>query len=237
MRRYAGRVEFVTENYGASKLSERYGLRRYPAIFVDDILLAGPGDFGWSGPVESKGKYSPWTDTNNHRKFKRDLVRMIDLVAAGNKAEALKDEAHVDDEPEIEALPKFSFKDTQGRPVESTALAGRVVIVEFWATWCPPCRETLAWLGSAGRVRGGDVNVIAIAIESTASQIKKTAATLPPSFHLIPGTGDEARLFGELGSIPTMYVFGRDGKRAAVFYGATPDLHDKVGQLIDSLTR
>ncbi len=41
-----GRVRFVTENYGASKLSERYGLSRYPAVFVDDILFAGPGDFG-----------------------------------------------------------------------------------------------------------------------------------------------------------------------------------------------
>ena len=234
VRQYAGRVQFVTENYGASKLSDRYGLHRYPAVFVDDILLAGPGDFGWFGAVEYKGRYAPWTETTNHAKFKRDLARMIDLVSSGNKEEAAKNAAPPDTTTEIEALPRFSFKDIQGRSVDSSALAGQVVLVEFWATWCPPCRKTLAWLGSAKR---RDVTVIAIAVESPTDDIKKAASALPPSFHLVAGAGDEARLFGDLGSIPTMYLFGRDGKRAAVFYGATPDLHDRVGGLIDSLAR
>jgi len=236
VRQYGGRVQFVTENYGVSKLSERYGLRRYPAVFVDDILLAGPGDFGYFGAVKSEGRYAPWTDTNNHVKFKRDLIRMIDLASSGNMTEAKKAEARIEDQKEIEALPKFSFKDIQGRTVEASALAGNVVVVEFWATWCPPCRKTLAWLASSKGHSPG-VTVIAIAVESAPDEIKKAAASLSPAFHLVAGTGDEARLFGDLGSIPTMYVFGKDGKRAAVFYGAAPDLHDKVGHLLDSLAR
>lgn len=236
VRQYSGRVQFVTENYGGSKLSERYGLSRYPAVFVDDILFAGPGDFGWFGAVEFKGRYAPWTDTANHSKFKRDLARMIDLVSTGHTEEAASSAAHVDTDAEVKALPSFSFKDIQGRPLESSALDGRVVLVEFWATWCPPCRKTLAWLAS-GKRRSTDVTVIAIAVESTTAEIKKVAGTLPPSFYLVAGSGDEARLFGDLGSIPTTYVFGRDGKRAGVFYGAAPDLHDKMGNLIDSLAR
>jgi len=236
VRQYSGRVQFVTENYGGSKLSERYGLSRYPAVFVDDILFAGPGDFGWFGAVEFKGRYSPWTDTANHTKFKRDLALMIDLVSSGNREEAVGSASRPDTRAEIASLPTFSFKDIEGRPVESSSLQGHVVLVEFWATWCPPCRKTLAWLAS-GKRRSSDVTVIAVAVESPAAEIKKAAAALPPSFHLVAGSGDEARLFGDLGSIPTMYVFGRDGKLASVFYGAAPDLHEKVGNLIDSLAR
>lgn len=235
LRKYKGQVRLVTEYYGASKLSERYGLRRYPAVFVDDILLAGPADFGWYSITEGKGKYSPWIETASHEKFQRDLSKMIDLVLSGNRDEALKNQGSASGE-EIKSLPRFSLKDSTGRVVDSAALANKAVVVEFWATWCPPCRETLAWLADLERNRKQDITVIAISVESTLDDVKKFAATMPASFHFVVGSGDEANTFGDLTNIPTMYVFDRQGNRAAVFYGAAPDLHEKAGKLLSTLS-
>jgi len=50
--RYPGQATFVTENFGASKLADRFGVKGYPAVFVDDILVAAPREFGYFGEVE-----------------------------------------------------------------------------------------------------------------------------------------------------------------------------------------
>ena len=80
---YPGRVTFVTENFGASKLADRFGVRGYPAVFVDDILVAAPREFGYFGEVEGSGRYAPWRSEASQAKFKADLVRMIDLILPG----------------------------------------------------------------------------------------------------------------------------------------------------------
>ena len=59
MAGFDGRVRFVFENYGDSDLARRFGVTRYPAIFVDDILVATPKDFGFYGKGEGAegGRY------------------------------------------------------------------------------------------------------------------------------------------------------------------------------------
>jgi hypothetical protein len=80
-----GRVTFVRENFGASALADRFGVKGYPAVFVDDILVASPREFGYFGEVEGSGRYAPWRSEANQAKFKSDLTRMIDLILAGRK--------------------------------------------------------------------------------------------------------------------------------------------------------
>ena len=82
---YAGRVTFVSENFGASELADRFGVKGYPAVFVADILVAAPREFGYFGEVEGSGRYAPWRNEANQAKFKSDLTRMIDLILAGKK--------------------------------------------------------------------------------------------------------------------------------------------------------
>ena len=49
MQGFGGQARFVVENYGESELAKRFGVTRYPAIFVDDVLVATPSDFGFYG--------------------------------------------------------------------------------------------------------------------------------------------------------------------------------------------
>ena len=87
--KYPGQVTFVSENFGASKLAERFGVKGYPAIFVDDVLVAAPREFGYFGEVEGSGRYAPWKNADNQAKFKADLTRMIDLVLEDPRLERI----------------------------------------------------------------------------------------------------------------------------------------------------
>lgn len=231
---YRGRAEFVSENWGDSKLAERYGVKRYPVVFVDDVLVAQPDDFGWYG---AKGKYTPWREKASHERFKRDLAGMIELALAGRTSQLAAAHGAKVEAAEVASLPAFAAKDLEGRAVEPSRLAGRVVVVEFWATWCPPCRAALSFLGDLKRRHGDGVEVLAVAVESKEEEVRELTRSLNQPLTVVMGSEELAAPFGTLGSVPRMFVFDRQGKTAAVFYGAPPDLHEKVNGLIDTLTK
>jgi thiol-disulfide isomerase/thioredoxin len=232
---YKGRVRFVSENWGDSKLAERYGVKRYPVVFVNEAMVARPEDFGGWGATT--GKYHPWKSPANQAKFKKDLARMIDLTLRGRAPAPNKVQAETEAAGEIAALPPLDLRDIEGRRIESANLAGRVVIVEFWATWCPPCRSTLGWLGEVKQRYGDRVEVVTVAIESEEPEVRKQAQSLKQAPHVVMGTEALAASFGAISSVPTMFVFDRQGKTATVFYGAPEDLRQKAERLLNSLVK
>jgi thiol-disulfide isomerase/thioredoxin len=233
---YGDRAEFVSENWGDSQLAERYGVKRYPAVFVDDILIASPNDFG--GWADARGgKYVPWREKKNHDKFQSDLSRMIDQLLKGDRALAIEGRTKTTEDDDIAKLPSLNTKDLDGQTLDGTTLAGKVVVVEFWATWCPPCRTTLSWLGDLKRKSPDRVVVVAVAVESEEAQVREFAKALNVPVNFVMGSPELIVPFGTLGSVPRMFVFDSKGKTAGIFYGAAPDLHEKAGKLIDSLVK
>ena len=234
--KYPGRVTFVSENFGASQLAERFGVKGYPAVFVDDILVAAPREFGYFGEVEGSGRYAPWRNEAHQAKFKSDLVRMIDLILAGKK-DIVSSEHSADPaaSSELAQLPAFKLTDLSGHSLTSDQLANRVVLVEFWATWCPPCRSTLEWLGELKKRHGDNIAILALAVESPEDQIRSTVASLSPDLHWAITDAPTALSFGDITAVPTMFLFDRSGKTARVLYGAPPDLHDEVEKTLASV--
>ena len=201
--KYPGKVTFVSENFGASKLADRFGVKGYPAVFVDGVLVAAPREFGFFGEVEGAGRYAPWRNAANQAKFKDDLSRMIDLILAGRKD--LVTPAAASSSPELATLPAISLTDLSGRPIAGADLAGRVVLVEFWATWCPPCRSTLEWLGTLKAKYGDNLAILALAVESPEAGVRSTALNGRALGVTDPAT---ASRFGHH-RCPTMFVFDR----------------------------
>jgi thiol-disulfide isomerase/thioredoxin len=214
---FGGKARFVAENYGESELAKKNGVTRYPAIFVDDVLVATPKDFGFYGKGEGAGdgRYTPLKSAASHERFRADLTRMLDLVLAGRKEEARAGAS----------VPEFSLADIEGKPLSRADLAGRVVLVEFWATWCPPCRSTLGWLGELKKRHGDRIAVVAMAVDSDEGDVRKLAGELALPLRWAMATPDTARAFGDVTAVPTLFLFDRDGKTAAAFYGAPPTLH------------
>jgi cytochrome c biogenesis protein CcmG, thiol:disulfide interchange protein DsbE len=231
-------ARFVNENWGTSKLAARFGIKRYPVVFVDDVLIAKPNDFGWMG---EKGKYTPWRDPANHEKFKQDLTRMLKLALRDRAALKRAGQNPYDETAELAALPTFSAPSLDGNTVDSAALNNRVVIVEFWATWCGPCRSTLQWLGEVKQRYGDKVSVIAISVESEEAEVRQLLEQLMGPLKLpvqfVLGKEELIKPFGTITSVPTMYVFDQRGQTASIFYGAPEDLHTKVGRLLGALLK
>ena len=81
---FDGRVKVLIEEYGNSEMAARFGVRRYPVVFVDDVLMARPKDFGFGGDDDtSGGLYVPWLDPASQRRFKDDLRRAVARRLAG----------------------------------------------------------------------------------------------------------------------------------------------------------
>ena len=234
--KYSGQVTFVTENFGGSKLAEKFGVKGYPAVFVDDVLVAAPREFGYFGEVEGTGRYAPWRNAASQDKFRTDLTRMIDLILAGKKDIVTREHAGTSSaSTEISALPQVKLSDLSGHPLTADQLSGRVVLVEFWATWCPPCRSTLEWLGELKRKHGDNLAILALAVESPEDQIRSTVNSLSPDLHWAITDAATAQSFGDITAVPTLFLFDRSGKTSRILYGAPPDLHDQVEETLGTL--
>ncbi|MBI1851802.1 MAG: TlpA family protein disulfide reductase [Planctomycetes bacterium] len=235
---FGGKAKFVSENYGGSELAKRFGVTRYPAIFVDDILVATPDDFGFYGKGEDEkgGRYAPLKSAAAHERFRADLKSMIDLILAGKKDAARAQAAPV--KPgEVAEFPDVTLTDLDGKTLTRSELKERVVLVDLWATWCPPCRGTLPWLGELKKRFGDRLAIVAIAVESKEDAVRKIANDLNLPVTWVMGSPDLVRLFGDVSAVPTLLVFDREGHSAAAFYGAPPTLHAEVEAKLTSLVK
>jgi thiol-disulfide isomerase/thioredoxin len=231
-KEFGTRVKVSVEEYGSSDMAKRFGVRRYPVVFVDDVLFARPKDFGFGGADDvSGGLYVPWLDPANQRRFKDDLRRTVTRRLAGETVSGL-DVADVtsgaDPADGPSTLPAIELKDLDGRPIDPRTLAGRPVVVEMWATWCPPCRSTMAWLNTLQKQYGDRATIVAIAVDSKADDVRKIAAALKPNYRIVMGTPEVVNAFGAVAAVPKLIVFDKKGRRSQVLYGAPPDLHQQI---------
>jgi thiol-disulfide isomerase/thioredoxin len=221
-------VRFVVEDLGASPLAERFGVQAYPALFVDDALVARPEDFySWGGP--ETGKYLPWGEAASRRRFQADVRRMLALRLRGEVLESLRTTAGAAGPAR---LPDLALRDLSGAPFRLADLAGKPVIVEFWATWCPPCLDTLEWMKRLDPER---VEIVAIAVESSREDVERTVARIGPPGRVVFGDAEVEAAFGGLAAVPALFIADRDGRVARTLYGAPPDLHETVESTLAGL--
>lgn len=211
-------------------------MTRYPAIFVDDVLVATPNDFGFYGRGEKEegGRYAPLKSAAAHQRFRADLTRMINLVLAGH-TDAARAQAAPAKSGEIAAFPAVTLQTLDGKRVTRAELVGKVVLVEFWATWCPPCRGTLGWLGEVKKRYGDRITVLAIAVESQEPDVRKLTKSLDLPLVWAMGSPEVARSFGDISAVPTLFLFDTTGRTAGAFYGAPPELHQQAESKVATL--
>lgn len=113
---------------------------------------------------------------------------------------------------ENRAIAPWQVTLPNGRLITSDSLKGRVLLVNFWATWCPYCRKenpAIDEFWQDNRARGFDV--IAISIDDSPAQIAEWARQTGYTFMAAPTNASVANAFGAVNSVPTSFVIDRAG--------------------------
>jgi thiol-disulfide isomerase/thioredoxin len=124
----------------------------------------------------------------------------------------------------------LSFRGTtvDGRPFDGASLAGKPVLLWFWAPWCPTCRSQIRQVQEVARDYAGEVAVIGVGSLADAAAIKAFAADVPGPTHLVDESGAIYRHF-EVVQQSSFVLLDAEGRTVwSVGYGGSDDLSGQV---------
>jgi thiol-disulfide isomerase/thioredoxin len=139
--------------------------------------------------------------------------------------------------------PELTLKDLDGKDVSLSEYKGKVVLINFWATWCEPCRVEIPWLiemqkkyGPKGFVLVGialdEEGKSAVAPFVAKERFDVNGQKLPMSYQILIGNDEAADKFGGLFGYPTSVLISRDGKQIKRVTGIISE--DEMNKAIES---
>lgn len=131
-----------------------------------------------------------------------------------------------------------------GRPILAPAdlkladYAGKVVVLDFWASWCKPCKMSMPWLSSLQRKYGAQgLQVIAISVDTEEKAMRSRLGDIGDGIVVVfDPDGELARQY-QLKAMPTTFLIGRDGKAAGSHVGYhekdLPGREEEIAKLLE----
>ena len=109
-------------------------------------------------------------------------------------------------------MPEIGLTDLSGKPVNAASLAGKVVIVDFWATWCAPCKEELPILQKLYKKYGAQgLVIVGVSVDKDASNIQSFVKKLGLSFPVVHDANHQVSGRYQPPRMPSSYIVDRKG--------------------------
>jgi peroxiredoxin len=119
--------------------------------------------------------------------------------------------------------PSFIRTGFDGKPVNLAAFKGKVVLIDFWASWCAPCVITIPHFRDwQSRWGGRGFQVIGISMDDSAAEAKAAAARLGVNYPVVMGDTKLAIAYGGILGLPVEMLVGRNGRILSIWHGETP---------------
>jgi thiol-disulfide isomerase/thioredoxin len=117
--------------------------------------------------------------------------------------------------------PQFALRDLNGRTVRLSDYRGKVVLINFWATWCPPCRAEMPDLVRLQREYGKEgLQIIGVTYPPEKKErVRRFARSLKVNYPIILGTREFKDRFSSEETLPLTIVINRDGKVSDIISG------------------
>ncbi len=117
--------------------------------------------------------------------------------------------------------PDFVLKEVSGHTLRLSDLRGKAVLLNFWATWCPPCKVEIPWFIELQRQYGPQgLQIVGISMDDASPDaILKFAADMGINYPVLLGDDKVADAYGGVQALPTTFYIGRDGKFVSRIYG------------------
>jgi peroxiredoxin len=108
--------------------------------------------------------------------------------------------------------PDFTKADFSGKPVTLSAYRGKLVLLDFWASWCAPCLEEMPDLINLQKRNGGKLQVIGVSMDDGLDAAKSVTTRFSFNYPLLMGDAKFGNLYGGVLGLPEIYLIDRDGK-------------------------
>lgn len=114
------------------------------------------------------------------------------------------------------AAPDFTLQDANGASVKLSDYRGKVVLLNFWATWCGPCGVEIPWFVEFEQeYKSKGLEVVGVSMDEEGwSAVKPYVAEHKLNYRVLLGTDSVSQLYGGVESLPTTFIIDRDGKFA-----------------------
>jgi peroxiredoxin len=133
--------------------------------------------------------------------------------------------------------PEFVRHDLDGRAIDLAQLRGRVVLINFWATWCAPCQAEMPEFATWQQEHGSQgLSVIGISMDDDAETARRLVKKLRLTYPVAMGDARLGKQYGGVLGLPTTFLVSREGAVLAEFKGQA-DLKAMETQVTEALSR